>query len=58
MLVLTRQPGESIIIGDDITLVVVSVRGRDVRLGIDAPESVSVLRQELKDAPEETEKSA
>jgi carbon storage regulator len=47
MLVLTRKPGEKLSIGDDITLTVVSVRGNQIRLGIEAPAHVGVLRGEL-----------
>ena len=47
MLVLTRKPGESIVIGDDIVLTVVDLgRGR-VRLGLTAPRNVSIQREEL-----------
>lgn len=47
MLVLIRKRGESIRIGQDITLVVVEIRGDRVRLGIDAPPAVPVVRSEL-----------
>lgn len=47
MLVLSRKPGEKVIIGDDIVLTVVSVIGNRVRLGITAPEDVCILRAEL-----------
>jgi carbon storage regulator len=47
MLVLNRKIGERIIIGDDIVVTVVKVQGRQVRLGIEAPTSVSIRRQEL-----------
>ena len=47
MLVLTRRPGERIRIGDDIEIVVVSVRGEQVRLGLAAPRGVSIYRSEL-----------
>ena len=50
MLVLTRKPGESIQIGPDITLTVFAGRGNKVRLGIQAPAHVRVLRSELKNA--------
>jgi carbon storage regulator len=50
MLVLTRKTGESIAIQPGIYLTVVAVEGRQVRLGIDAPESVTILRTELLDA--------
>ncbi len=48
MLVLSRKVGERILIGDNITLVVKRVAGHRVTLGIDAPESVHVVRGELK----------
>lgn len=47
MLVLTRKRDESIIIGDNIRIVVVDVRGDQVKLGIDAPRSISVHREEV-----------
>lgn len=50
MLVLTRQKDESIIIGDDIEIVIVDVRGDRVRLGINAPREISVHRKEIYDA--------
>ena len=50
MLVLSRQKDESIIIGDDITITIVDVRGDKVRLGINAPRSISVHRQEIYEA--------
>lgn len=47
MLVLTRKVHQSIMIGDEIEIVVLEVRGEQVRLGIRAPKSVSVHRQEV-----------
>jgi carbon storage regulator len=48
MLILTRQIGEKILIGDDITIVVTGLSGGlQVRLGIDAPRDVLVIREEL-----------
>lgn len=47
MLVVSRRAGESIVIGDDITVSVLEVRGDVVRIGIDAPRSVAVHREEL-----------
>ncbi|TIC85966.1 carbon storage regulator CsrA [Nocardioides sp. GY 10113] len=47
MLVLSRRVGESVVIGDDVTLTVLEVRGDVVRIGIDAPRSVRINRAEL-----------
>ena len=49
MLVLTRKPGGELLIGDDIRLTVLAIEGRKVRLGIEAPGDVKVLRGELFD---------
>jgi carbon storage regulator len=48
MLVLSRKVGETISIGDDVTISVVKLSGNRVRIGIDAPDDVEVLRGELK----------
>ena len=50
MLVLSRQRDESIIIGDNIVITIVDIRGDKVRLGIDAPKEIPVHRQEVYDA--------
>ena len=50
MLVLSRQRDETIMIGDDIEVTVVDIRGDKVRLGINAPKSISVHRKEVYDA--------
>jgi carbon storage regulator len=50
MLVLSRQRDESIIIGDNVIVTIVDVRGDRVRLGIEAPREVSVHRREVYDA--------
>jgi carbon storage regulator len=50
MLVLSRQRDESIIIGDNVVVTVVDIRGDKVRLGIEAPKEVPVHRQEVYDA--------
>ena len=50
MLVLSRHRDESIIIGDDIVITVVDIRGDKVRLGINAPREISVHRKEVYDA--------
>jgi carbon storage regulator len=47
MLILSRRPGESLTIGDDITITVVSINGNQIRLGINAPREVRVLRDEI-----------
>jgi carbon storage regulator len=49
MLVVTRKPHEAVIIGDDVTVVVLSVKGNQVRIGIQAPKNVSVHREEVYD---------
>ena len=46
MLILTRKVGESVLIGDDISITVLSVRGNQVKLGVQAPKEVSVHREE------------
>lgn len=47
MLVLTRRPGDSITIGDDILVTVLEVSGSNVRIGISAPRHVRILREEI-----------
>jgi carbon storage regulator len=50
MLVLSRKKNESIVINDNITIVVVEIRGDKVRLGVEAPKEISVHRREVFDA--------
>ena len=50
MLVLSRHRDESIMIGDDIVITIVDIRGDKVRLGIDAPQEIPVHRQEVYEA--------
>jgi carbon storage regulator len=47
MLILTRRIGETLIIGEDVNITVLGVKGNQVRLGINAPKSVSVHREEI-----------
>lgn len=47
MLILTRKVGESVLIGDDISITVLSVRGNQIKLGVQAPKEVSVHREEI-----------
>ncbi len=47
MLILTRRVGETLIIGDDVRVTVLGVRGHQVRIGVDAPKDVSVHREEI-----------
>lgn len=47
MLILTRRVGETLMIGDDVNVTVLGVKGNQVRLGINAPKEVSVHREEI-----------
>ena len=47
MLILTRRIGESLIIGDDISVTVLGVKGNQVRLGVEAPQDVTIDREEI-----------
>jgi carbon storage regulator len=47
MLVLSRKPGERILIGDDVTITVVRIGPNNVRIGIDAPRETNIVREEL-----------
>lgn len=50
MLILSRKINEKVLIGDDISVSIIEIRGDQVRLGIDAPKKVKVFRQEVFDA--------
>lgn len=58
MLILQRKEGESVLIGEDITVSIVSVDSGRVRLAIEAPRSVSILRSELRTAADTNRDSA
>jgi carbon storage regulator len=47
MLILTRRVGETVMIGDDVTITVLGVKGNQVRVGINAPKTVAVHREEI-----------
>lgn len=47
MLILTRRTGETVMIGDQVTLTVLGVKGNQVRIGINAPKHVKIFREEL-----------
>ena len=53
MLVLSRKPGEKLVIGNDVTLTVLAVHGGRISLGIEAPPSVRIVRGELRDRADE-----
>ena len=58
MLILSRRPGESLTIGDDVVVTVVGVTGNQIRLGITAPREVRVLREEVYKAMREEKQVA
>ena len=47
MLILTRRHGEAIVVGGDVVITVLGARGQQIRIGIEAPKSVKVLREEV-----------
>ena len=53
MLILTRRSNERIFIGDDIVLSILAIEGKRVKIGIDAPKDVSILREEIRNDPVE-----
>jgi len=47
MLILTRRIGETLMVGDDVAITVLGIKGNQIRLGVDAPKDVSVHREEI-----------
>jgi carbon storage regulator len=58
MLILSRKINEKIMIGDDISISIIEIRGDQVRIGVDAPKNVKVFRQEIFDAIRAENKAA
>jgi carbon storage regulator len=58
MLIITRRPGEKVMVGDDIVVHVLEVVGNSVRIGIEAPRSVPVYREEIWNAVREEKRAA
>ena len=58
MLILSRKVNEKVVIGEDISISIIEIRGDQVRIGIDAPKNVKVFRQEVFDAIKEENKAA
>lgn len=58
MLVLTRKPGEGIVVGDDISIKVIEIKGGAIRIGIDAPRDKKIYRQEIYDRIVEENRNA
>lgn len=55
MLILTRKTGESLLVGDDVEITVLSVRGSQVKIGVNAPKDIAVHRQEIYQKIKDTE---
>jgi len=58
MLILTRRVGESLVIGDDVTITVLGVKGNQVRIGVNVPREVAVHREEILNRIQEGSDSA
>ncbi|AEC17585.1 carbon storage regulator CsrA [Gallibacterium anatis] len=58
MLILTRKVDEKLLIGDDITISVLEIRGNQVKIGVDAPKDVAIYREEIYHKVKETQDKA
>ena len=58
MLALSRKPGESVVIGNDIEITILEVKGEQVKVGIKAPQSVGIYRKELFEQIQESNREA
>ncbi|MCM8900476.1 carbon storage regulator CsrA [Caldicoprobacter algeriensis] len=58
MLVLTRKPGQSVVIGGNIEMKIIDIQGDQVRIGINAPKDISILRKELMDEVRQANREA
>lgn len=57
MLLLTRRTGESLVIGDNITITILSIKGNQIRIGIEAPKDIAVNREEIWERIKEAQKN-
>jgi carbon storage regulator len=56
VLILSRRAGEALMIGDDVTIVILGIKGSQVRVGIEAPKCIKVYREEIWPRPRRNEK--
>ncbi|NLX71092.1 MAG: carbon storage regulator CsrA [Clostridiales bacterium] len=58
MLVLSRKPGQAILIGDNIEIQIIEIQGEQIRIGINAPRDITIVRKELIDEVKQTNREA